>query len=186
MSSVSQAEELKEASQLFLREGRCPDAIRICELWIEAHSEDPWGYYTRGKFYDLARQPALALLFYVRAGDLGLDGPINRFLRGHCLKEIGRIDDAVGEFERVIELDLRDRQLAYAPHLMMAECHRMKQRVGKAIECCDRVPDAFSLPGFHGLLNGSKFTVLDRIARAPFEDSANSAHRPSGSCGCGQ
>jgi tetratricopeptide (TPR) repeat protein len=161
---------LKRASHLFFWDDRHDEAVRICEDWLAKHPRDPWGYFVRGHFQKVQDQHVSALAFFSKAIGLGLDIAPVQFLRGESLMALGRDAEATAAFERVIVLDAAPRVATHMPHFLIAECCRRMGRNKEAIAWCSRIPDDFTYPGFDGLVNASKHTILAKIDRGAKRD----------------
>lgn len=157
--------ELNAVLEIAAREKRFDEAMRVCERYCAEHPQDGEGFVARARLHLMMKRFDLQLMdveAWIRLTPAPHAGQFA--IRAGALMKLGRWHEALADWDRV---EAGDVDAWFGPYvdLRRAECHLGLGDLDAVERACAAVPDDYTLPGFMGQLQGSKFDMLDEVAR---------------------
>jgi tetratricopeptide (TPR) repeat protein len=135
--------------------------LAIVQDYVRQYPTDPNGYFRRHHAWERLGRRDLALKDLDHS--LRLEPHWVTFLsRGCLLRELGRYDDAIADFNRAEAADPESWPMALGP-LYRADCHARQGNEAAALADCARLPDDHWTPGVFGTPAGDKQEVTAKI-----------------------
>jgi tetratricopeptide (TPR) repeat protein len=130
---------------------------------VRQNPSDPNAYFSRHQAW--ARLGRLDLALQDLDAAIRLRPQPSTFeCRGEILRQMGRYEEALGEFNRAEAMDPQDWKLSLGP-LSRADCHAKLGNESAALADCECLPDYFRMPSVYGLPGGTKQQVADELRR---------------------
>jgi tetratricopeptide (TPR) repeat protein len=135
----------------------------LCNAFIQENPHDPHGYFDRHLAWDRLGRHDLALADIESSIRLKPDsGAFDA--RGCVLRQIGRYEEAIEDFNRAAALDPESWYGGPGP-IFRADCHARLGNLEAALADCEHFPDDMRWPGPFGLPSGGKEDVKHEMRR---------------------
>lgn len=149
------------------------EVIDTVEHWIEENPKDPRGYSNLADFYEMRGRSVLARMHLDRSIELAPDRAVSWHARGKFLYRREQLEEAIPDFERVLELDSERRFYEWDPHMLIADCLRRLHRPKQALDWLNRIPKEWAYRGWDGGDSMTRDGMIALINWAPFRDEKN-------------
>jgi len=101
-------EQYTNSAWLLWSMGRTAEAIGEYHRCIRQNPNDPHGYYYLGAYYLQHGQPAAGVPYLSKAVELEPEDPLSRRALAHCLEKVGRLEEALAQWEAILKLNPSD------------------------------------------------------------------------------
>lgn len=138
--------------------------LRIVNQWIESNPDNSHAYFDRHFAWMKIGEPQRALEDLNRVVELAPE-PVTYRSRGEVYRHLGAYDKALEDFRRAEALNPEKWEDDAFGLLFQADCHARLGDEGRALACCNRLPDDFWTPGLNGAPAGNKTQIGEQLSR---------------------
>jgi tetratricopeptide (TPR) repeat protein len=135
--------------------------LALVQTYVQEHPSDPVGYFRRHHAWERLGRRDLALKDLDHCLRLEPDW-ITFLARGRLLRDMGRYENAISDFNRAEAADPEAWPTALGP-LYRADCYARLGNEAAALADCARLPDDHWTPGVFGTPAGDKHEVTAEI-----------------------
>ncbi len=137
--------------------------LRIVNEWIESNPDNSHAYFDRHFAWMKIGEPQRALEDLNKVVELAPE-PVTYRSRGEVYRHLGAYDKALEDFGRAEALNPEKWDDDAFGLLFQADCHARLGDEGRALACCDRLPNDFWTPGLNGAPAGNKTQIGEQLS----------------------